>query len=399
MSVVRSDIAILGGGLAGGLVALALARLRPDLSITVTEQGSTFGGNHFWSFFATDLAADGMELVAPLIEASWTSYEVRFPSYRRVLETAYHTTTSRRLDAALRAALPASALLTGARVLTASTMTAELSDGRRIAADIVIDTRGIEYFNSMSGGWQVFLGQHLKLSKPHGLQRPVVMDATVPQIGGYRFVYCLPFSADEVLVEDTYYSNSPDLDTGALSARIADYAKAQGWQILGMLGEESGVLPVVAGGKPYRPQMACGGTRAGLFHPLTSYSLPEAVRFAMAFAEMVGNNRHDLASISGKYSSSVWNNYGFYRTLTAMLFAAAEPDERYKILERFYHLDRGLIERFYAGTCTITDKARILMGKPPVPISRAIGVLTGLGKRPAPLADRRTQTHDTREKP
>ena len=35
-------------------------------------------------------------------------------------------------------------------------------------------------------------------------------------------------------------------------------------------------------------------------------------------------------------------------------------------------LPEGLIERFYAGRSTLPDKARILMGKPPVPIRRAL---------------------------
>ena len=36
------------------------------------------------------------------------------------------------------------------------------------------------------------------------------MDATVPQDGGYRFVYVLPFADRPLLVEDTHYSDQPD---------------------------------------------------------------------------------------------------------------------------------------------------------------------------------------------
>jgi lycopene beta-cyclase len=46
------------------------------------------------------------------------------------------------------------------------------------------------------------------------------------------------------------------------------------------------------------------------------------------------------------------------------------------VLERFYRLPQPLIERFYAGEATLADKARILAGKPPVPIRRALGVLS-----------------------
>jgi len=45
------------------------------------------------------------------------------------------------------------------------------------------------------------------------------------------------------------------------------------------------------------------------------------------------------------------------------------------VLERFYRLPEPLIGRFYAGRSTFRDKARILAGRPPVPIGRAIRAL------------------------
>jgi lycopene beta-cyclase len=63
-----------------------------------------------------------------------------------------------------------------------------------------------------------------------------------------------------------------------------------------------------------------------------------------------------------------------------MLFGAAAPIDRYRVLERFYRLDRRLIERFYAGRSTLADKVRILAGKPPVPVGRAVAALAGLGE-------------------
>ena len=55
-----------------------------------------------------------------------------------------------------------------------------------------------------------------------------------------------------------------------------------------------------------------------------------------------------------------------------MLFRACAPGDRYKVLERFYRLSPGLIQRFYAARLTKWDKARLLIGKPPVPIPAAI---------------------------
>jgi lycopene beta-cyclase len=54
-----------------------------------------------------------------------------------------------------------------------------------------------------------------------------------------------------------------------------------------------------------------------------------------------------------------------------MLFRAAAPAERYRVLERFYRLPDGLVRRFYAGAPSLLDRVRILSGRPPVPVRRA----------------------------
>ena len=58
-----------------------------------------------------------------------------------------------------------------------------------------------------------------------------------------------------------------------------------------------------------------------------------------------------------------------------MLFGAAVPDQRWRIFARFYGLRAPLIQRFYAGRSTITDRVRILCGRPPVPIRDAMRTL------------------------
>ncbi|WP_254605229.1 lycopene cyclase family protein, partial [Sphingomonas bacterium] len=54
---------------------------------------------------------------------------------------------------------------------------------------------------------------------------------------------------------------------------------------------------------------------------------------------------------------------------------AAAPAERHRVFARFYRLDPRLIDRFYAGKSTMMDKARILSGKPPVPLGAAIAAM------------------------
>jgi lycopene beta-cyclase len=75
-------------------------------------------------------------------------------------------------------------------------------------------------------------------------------------------------------------------------------------------------------------------------------------------------------------SKRTWRARSYYRLLNRMLFRAAEPGQRYRVLERFYRLPQPLIERFYAGRASLTDKLRILAGKPPVPIRRALACIS-----------------------
>lgn len=384
------DLAVLGGGLAGGLIALAMAAHRPELSVMVIERGEKLGGHHVWSFFASDIAAGGEALVEPLIAARWDDYLVRFPgAAERRLGTPYRSATSARLDAAVRAALPAGRILTGAEVVDAQGRKVVLADGRVIRAGGVIDARGAQGLAHMAGGWQKFLGHTLTLAAPHGLSAPVVMDATVDQVDGYRFVYCLPFSPTEVFVEDTYYSDTPALDVPVLRARIRDYASRAGWEVERIAYEETGVLPVIATGNfeafwRSGGEIARAGTRAALCHPLTSYSIPDAVRFALYLTTLDNLSGERLGTISHEWAAQHWRDGRFYRMLSRMLFGASDGPDRWRMLARFYTLPEALIERFYAGCSTPSDMVRVLAGRPPVAVGAALASLAGRGR---PLAD------------
>ena len=385
MKLRRVEIAIVGGGLAGGLIALALHRARPDVSVLLIEQGDILGGNHRWSWFASDLDPAGAGLLARFRTTAWDGYDVRFPAYRRSLNTRYVSLASPDFDAGLRRELPADAILSGRAVAALDAGGVTLADDDRISARAVIDCRGFAQADGLTGGWQVFLGRHLRTPRPHGIARPVIMDAAVTQHDGYRFVYVLPLGADEVFVEDTYYQDSPLLDRGALSGRIDRYCSRHGLEG-DILGGEAGVLPVITGGdfaRWQRGQAADGVARAGagggFLHPLTSYTLPFAVETALAVAAEADLPGDQLAALLDRQARRTWRRTQFYRHLGAMLFGAAQPAERYRIFQRFYRLDERLIERFYAARSTMGDKARLLIGKPPVPVARAIGALARTG--------------------
>jgi lycopene beta-cyclase len=375
----RADVVLVGGGLANGLIALRLRALRPDLAVVVVERDAALGGRHTWSHFASDVSPAISTWLAPLITHAWDGYEVRFPAHRRALTTPYRAISSDRFDALVSAAL-GEGVLTGVGVAVLETGQVSLDDGRIVEAPCVIDGRGPSPSPALVLGWQKFVGLEVELATPHGLTRPIVMDATVDQLDGYRFLYSLPFSPTRLLIEDTRYSDGEQLDREALRADIAAYAATQGWTIKTVVREEIGILPIALAGDidaHWRAaDTAMVGLRAALFQPITGYSLPDAARLADEIAALPVLTTAAVRACVEARSKQRWAERSYYRLLNRMLFRAAEPGRRYVVLERFYRLGQSLVERFYAGRITLADKARILIGKPPVPIAAALAVLS-----------------------
>lgn len=377
MAAPDHDLIIVGGGLSGGLIAHAFAARRPDVRILLLERGPGAGGNHVWSFFDGDVATQDRWLIDPFVAHRWPQgHAVHFPGLDRQLDTPYQSVTSVHFSESLGQLL-GDRLITKADVATVSPDGVTFADGRKISAKAVIDCRGAADLSALHCGWQKFVGHSLRLPKPHGIDRPVIMDATVDQHDGFRFVYLLPWDDRTIFVEDTYYSNSPDLDVPLIEVRIAAYAADKGWGDAEIVHREQGVLPVVHGGDfdrywPKDAPVARAGVAAGLFQPMTGYSLPDAARFA---AWIVQQSLDGLPIKTREYAEKHWKQGGYYRLLGKMLFGAAEPDQRWRIFQRFYGLSPDLIQRFYAGRSTAYDRFRILCGRPPVPIRSAMRTL------------------------
>jgi lycopene beta-cyclase len=390
---VTTDVVLVGGGLANSLIAHRLRALRPATEVLLLERDERLGGRHTWSFHADDLTPEQHAWVAPLVARSWPRQEVRFPAYSRRLESAYFSITSESLRGVVQRSI-GRGVRTGVQVTALREAGVTLGDGTSIAAGAVVDGRGDPGRAHLELGFQKFLGQTLALEAPHGLEGPVLMDATVPQADGFRFLYTLPLGERRLLVEDTRYSDTPGFDRDALRAAIAAYASSQGWWMAGVEGEEEGSLPIVLDGDIEAfwdsgpPGVARSGMRAALFHPTTGYSLPEAVRLADAITASPDLRGPALYALTRARSREAWRRGRFFRLLNRMLYRAAKPEERYRVLEHFYRLPEPLVGRFYAGRPTWRDKIRVLSGRPPVPVGRALRALLAPRAHPDPTVAR-----------
>lgn len=372
----KSDVILLGGGLANGLIALRLAQRQPTLRVLMLEESARCGGNHTWSFHQSDLTPEQQEWIDPLVAHRWDGYDVQFPQLTRTLPGGYMTVTAGRFAGVVEQALGDN-LLTGCPAIPLSANSVQLADGQILRAKAVIDGRGYQPGPALTVGSQAFFGQQWRLARPHGLTRPILMDATVDQLAGYRFVYTLPLTPDTLLIEDTHYIDSAALDADRARQRIADYATEKGWLLQELEREEQGILPITLAGQPgafwrQRDGLPCSGLRAGLFHPTTGYSLPLAVQLADLIASQPSPDSAQLSRLIQDFALRQWRHQRFFRLLNRMLFLAGPPAGRWRVMQRFYGLSDGLIARFYAGHPTHFDRVRILSGKPPVPVGEAL---------------------------
>lgn len=365
------DLIIVGGGLQGALMSLATFVARPQARIAMVEISDSLGGQHTWCFHEGDVSQVARAFVAPLIESRWPAWDVRFPRLERTFDAEYACVTSRRLHAVVTDAFASRAgseifFRRGAKVVDATGVT--LDSGERLRGELVVDARGPR---QMTGevAYQKFLGLEVELASPIASMRPLVMDAQVEQIDGYRFLYVLPFEERRVLLEDTYFSLDPSLDEAALEARILAYARDRGMEIARIVRRERGVLPLPLSWSqsPQTEGPLLAGYAGGFFHPTTGYSFPVATRLAELVAKTPASDLFGAPLRTFVNEHARQARYAVM--LNRLLFGATAEENRRDVLERFHGFPEAVVRRFYALETTSGDRLRILCGRPPRGVS------------------------------
>jgi len=374
------DVVILGGGLSGGLCALAIAEHAPLLRMAMVEQSPRLAGNHTWCCHASDLGrlanTSGGAWFWPLVKHRWPQYLVAFPGFARTIDGDYCCVPADALESAVNRVMarPTHQLLLGERVQSATSTQVLLESGRRLQARLVLDARGSRTVKT-GCGYQKFLGWEIESDEAARTlgNLPTLMDARVQQLDGYRFVYVLPLSSTRFLIEDTYFSRDSLLDLEAVAGRLRQYLDGLGVGSYRLLREESGVLPMPwnAGDQlqdvgDVEDAPVAIGYRAGLFHPATGYSLGLAAQTADNIARAIGTARTDdlrypAASVVAALRTQIDTNLRFAHALNFLAFRAIPASWlRSLVFEAVYRLPQALLERFYAARTTARDRLVLL---------------------------------------
>ena len=426
------DYIIIGGGLQGGLLTLAIKHHQPKSTVLLIERASTLGGNHTWSFHPRDVPAESRAWIEPLITSRWQNYIVRFPEFERRVNLPYASISSNHFsnvvaecfrelqtsgykqsavvdsrsndtlvnfgkDAALHSARSRAAeglshdqvesfLLTETEIECIGAQSVRTKRGVTFAGKVVIDCRGPSRVlteqspdEPFCGGFQKFYGFEIELQKDWPESYPVVMDACQNQSNGFRFMYSLPFSSRRVLVEDTQFSEDPKVYRSQCLRNMEEFVRRKTDASWSIVREESGCLPmpITHEGMPQVTLPLQGGYAGGFFHAATGYSFPLAVRFAQAVASV--EPERVVESVAAMVSENQ-SQARFARFLNRLLFRLVKPSQRWGIFQRFYRvLSDDTISRFYAHRFTKYDAFRIVVGRPPAGLTpmRFLGSFRG----------------------
>ncbi len=369
------DYVIVGGGLQGCLLAHAVAHHRPAARMLLVEKADELCGNHTWSFHESDVPPEARNWFDPLVAHRWPGYLVRFPGLSRRVELPYATITSDRLRnetlslAAVSldtAGRPCLDVRTGEACDIAGPTEVIIDGNEPVRCRAVIDCRGL---TASSGpprgvGFQSFIGREYQTERRWPASEPTVMDVRQDQADGFEFLYELPFGPHRVLLEYTRFHEDSGCDPQRAEDLIAARLSDAGGGAAVVVRTEQGCLPM-----PYARadrgdrRSIAGGYAGGWYHAATGYSMPLAIRFA----ELVARTRPErLADELAAAGSEETLRRGFARMLNRLLFCLVAPTDRWKVFQRFYRvLPEQRIARFYGHRFTVSDAARIVIGRPP----------------------------------
>jgi len=369
----RTDVLILGGGLAGLALSERLAECNVGRRVVVIEPRTRYVDDRSWAFWTP--ASSRWAAAASKRWAHWR-FSVRDGGDATCSAAGWcyaHVRSQTVYEGAQRAieSSPRMTLATGVRAErlrgAGEYIEVETTAGP-ILARYVVDARPPDPSQvAASTMFQSFYGREVELQEAAPDAVAEVMGDMRCDARGFVFAYVLPLTPHRALVEVTRFAATP-YGKGALEADLDALLDARGWAHAPVLREESAVLPM---GLPPRPLegeikgVVRAGTAAGALRSSSGYGFLRiqawAERCASAIAAGGPPSAHPPEPRLRRFMDAV-----FLRAL------AAEPERTPGF---FLHLARRVppaaLLRFLTDRASVADMLRVVSALPPTPFLRA----------------------------
>ncbi len=371
------DIIIVGAGAAGLLLADAMGRdpFFENHTVLLLEKEPEKGNERTWCFWET-----GEGPFDSLLFARWEQlyfagqdYQANFPiapySYKMLKGSRFHEAYRSRL-----ATYPNIQLL-------ARTVTGIQEEGNRVK---LTTEQGAytarQVFNSVFS-WeelrrqssypvleQHFVGWFVRAENPvFDAGKATFMDFSVAQLGNTRFMYVLPFTEREALVEYTLFSSTL-LEMGEYEQAIAQYLKETlGCGTYEILDREQGRIPMTCFNFRERnsKHLLHIGTAGGWAKPSTGYTFKNTQRKVVALTAHLKAGK-TLQSFGRR------NRYWWYDLLLLDILDRNNERGRYIFEALFKRRKATLILKFLDEQTTVWEDLRIIWACPKADFIKAL---------------------------
>lgn len=372
-----ADIIIVGGGLAG--LSLACHLLEQGIGerrLLVLEARAEYRHDRVWCSWAQPTHP-----FASCIENSWTRWRVAADGrehvqscesqpYRCIPSGRFYEEAQRRLEAASNAALQLGCAVREVRDV-GEAAEVELASGEVLSASMVFDSRlppPAGTADRAEVDWvQDFLGWHVRSEEPVFDAQTVTLMRFHASDEDVRFVYVLPFSQNEALVEATAFAPAAVADAEHEAMLHRHFNEVLGGPAYEILATERGRVPMSTRRRLVPAEDARVipiGTAGGLVKPSTGYSFESVQLWSRAVAEHVAAGRKPTGQAPRSARALAMDRM-------FLAFMRRDPARMPQLfLHMFEKVAPDVLVRFLSDRSTLRDAAAVAMALPKLPMLR-----------------------------
>ena len=348
------EIEVIGAGCAGLGLAAALAEAGLDEIHLVTKEMPANRPDHIWGFWGEASLQPAMRLA----RHHWPRWQIADETgiiTHHSTDHAYHALQASHWLASCQARLDAH---------EDSCVIRQDEAAEEVTAAIRFDSRPPQLPTNVL--YQHFLGQYVTSDRP--IFDPgcaLLMDFRCDQSQGMHFIYLLPFSETEALVESTLFTAeiaSDEYYRTAITAYLSRFYASASFTIT---GEEKGALPLCEIAQTPKKNEIAIGARGGALRPSSGYGfvfiqrhITKLVRHYQQSGEWRPQAPHSPLQL--------WMDRVFLRVIEGQ-----SPDIPSYFVRLASQLDGASFARFMSGRARWRDLAKVVWAMPPTPFLKA----------------------------
>lgn len=373
MQTTHTDIIIAGGGLAGLTLALECSKhaFFDKKNIIILDKDDKSTNDRTWCFWAAD-----SESIPPVIHHSWNKchfFGTNFEAGLKIVPYRYHMIRGIDFYHWAKATIGKKANIKWVKAdiesIDAANGVVNTTAGTFVA-DWVFNSafRGKIESPNMNPGFtkllQHFKGWRIQTTAPaFDPSTMTFMDYRVDQKGETRFVYVLPFTTTEALVEFTVFSPalcSPEEYDRELADYLKKYLNIEAYKIL---ETEFGVIPMAdIPLKNKEGRVVNIGTAGGFVKGSSGYAFKRTQRKLSIFVK----NWAETGAPTPELLRSTWRFRFYDSIMLRVLKDQAVPGSQF-FSQLFQELPANLVFRFLDEDSTFADEIRLMRVPPTWP--------------------------------